>query len=524
MQSVITRHAMGDESYPSYSRTTLPEQLAGIWKRRKWLMLLCFFVVFPAGVAFIMALPPLFRASTTIVVGQGDISTSVVAADRTEGLAERLDIINKALLSRSSLESLINRFNLYPELRAEQEAEYVIDRMRRDIGIRQEGASQQWDLNPTFTMTLSYQNWDPQLAATVTNELAALYGQENDRLVQRRNTRTTTFLGEQLEEVSNRLAAQELLISNYRNENLGTLPEQQGLSLTTLERLNSELALNGSKQLQLMNQRDTILANVNTAGLPGASTIGVSRVDALRGQLAEMRGQYTDRHPEIIRLKNEIAELERSPERANRPAVAATASRLPDINTLNKEMALLVEQQKVLEGRINGLQTRIESTPGVEQELLKLGNDYESVREEYMSVQKRYQEARMSESLGQQVQNAQMQVIEPAITPKFPIMPQTAQLIFLGFFLSLGFCAGMALVAEQFDTTFHSLQDVRSFTNLPVMGSIARIDTSGEKVQRGMRTLGKAFGVIAVIALLLIVARSLGSNGQEFVWLLAGRG
>lgn len=525
MDSVVISRppVLVDDSYAPFTRTTLPEQLAGIWKRRKWLMLLGFFLVFPAGVAFIQALPQLFRAATTVVVTQGDISKSVLSADRSEDMAERLDIINKALLSRSSLQELINRFNLYPQLRAKAEPEYVIERMRRDIGIQQQGtSSQSWDQNPTYTLTLSYQSWDPQVAADVTNELAALYSQENIKLLQRRNTSTTGFLSEQLEEVSNRLAAKELAIRDYRNQNQRTLPEQQGLSLTTLERLNAELALNGEKQLQLMNQRETILTNMNTAGMPGASQVGVSRLDALRGQLSEMQGQYTDRHPEIIRLKNEIAALEKSPERAAKPA-PATVGRLPDLNTVSREMDVLVAQQKTLEGRINDLQARIESTPGVEQELLRLNHEYDSVREEYLSVQKRYQEARMSESLGQQQQNEQLQVIEPAIVPKYPVAPASAKLIFLGFFLSLAFCAGLALMAEQFDTTFHSLQDVRGFTSLPVLGSIARIDSSGEKLQRGMRKLGISLGAIALVVVLLLVANYLGGRGEEFVWLLAGR-
>ena len=69
-----------------YNRIPLPEQVAGIWNRRKWLMILAFVLTFPAGVALVLALPPLYRSQTTLLLGEGDISSAIVSAGSNEGI------------------------------------------------------------------------------------------------------------------------------------------------------------------------------------------------------------------------------------------------------------------------------------------------------------------------------------------------------------------------------------------------------------------------------------------------------
>lgn len=501
----------------SHNGAPLPEQLAGIWQRRKWLLVTAFVLVFATAVSLVMALPSLYRASTTLLLGQGDISAALVKT-ASEDTAARLDVINKAVLSRSRLQELIERYNLYPELRQQGLQESVIDRMRHDVVIGREAASLQGDQSPTVTLTLSYQNRDPALAATIANELAFLFGQENENQLQHRNARTTEFLLSQLDQVGRQLATQESLISAFRNKHLGELPEQQNLNLTTLERLNADSRQNGEKQIQLMNRRDALLADSNALGLLSGQS-GMSRLDVLRAQLSDLGKQYTDRYPEIARLKSEIHELETAP--AHKDDTSGIP-RGPALEAVTHELAELADQQMTLRTSIRELQGRIESTPGVAQELLELSHDYDTIREQHLSLQKRYQEARLSESMEQQ--NRRFQVLEPAIAPKSPVAPHRLRLIVTALVLSLGFSGGIAFLAEQFDTSFHTMRELRSFTSLPVLGSIARIETLGTRVQRGFRMLTYAIGMTAGIALLVVVAHALGKQSEPLVWLLANRG
>ncbi|MEY4641977.1 MAG: hypothetical protein RLZZ227_1971 [Pseudomonadota bacterium] len=509
-----------------HNQTSLPDQAMGIWRRRKWLLIFSFLLVFPAGVALVMALPPLYRASTTLLLGEGDISAALVNATTGESVASRLDVINKAILSRSRLQDLITRFNLYPKLRETAPTEVVIDRLRRDININQEVAtSPNGDQYPTVTLMLSYQNRDPQLAATLANELASLYGQENAALVEDRNARTTEFLSMQLDEANTRLADQEQRIREFMDEHLRELPQQQSLSLTTLERLNTEIRLNNEKQIQLMNQQDDVLASSSAIGMLSSSRStnagGLSNLELLRLQLADLRNQYTEQHPQVLRLKKAIEELENATER-EASVTAAEPTPRPTARPVSRELALLQQQQETLRASLNEVQQRIESTPGIAQELLELNHDYDLLREEQLSLLKRYQEARLAESMEQHT-NQQFQVLEPALPPLVPVAPQRNRIIVMGFVLSLIFAAAVVFIREQFDNSFHTLQDVRAFTKLPVLGTIGRIDTRGEKVKRGLRGTVVAIGAIGCVAVLVLLAYNVGQDGERIVWVLAGR-
>jgi polysaccharide chain length determinant protein (PEP-CTERM system associated) len=524
--------------HEQYNRTALPEQLAGMWRRRKWLLIITFFAVFPAGVALVLALPPLYRSSTTLLLGEGDISTALIRAGTNEGISARLDVINKVILSRSRLQDLVERFDLYPQLRG-QPVQVIVARARADIGIRQEAvATQTWEKEPTITLTLSYQSQDPQLAATIANELANMYGQENENLLQHRSTRTAEFLRTQLDDASARLTRQEKLIRDFRNEHLRELPEQQSLSLATLDRLNAEFRLLGEKQIQLMNRRDALLIGGNALGLlsgsgsqfaSAARESGLSELEVRRLELNDLRGRYTDRHPEVIRLQNEVARLEALPgatrggaSSAPAPDSAANAVRRPELDTIAQELSDLNAQQDELRTTIGELQERLESSPGLTQELLQLNQDYATIREQHLSLQRLYEEARLDESMELE-QNRRFQVLEPAIPSMAPAAPNRFRLIVMGFILSVGFACGLVVLREHFDTSFHTLQDLRAFTRLPVLGSIARIETTRDKFRHGFRSMALGVGMTAGIVVLVVLAYNVGESGEKLVWMLAGR-
>jgi uncharacterized protein involved in exopolysaccharide biosynthesis len=328
----------------------------------------------------------------------------------------------------------------------------------------------------------------------------------------------------QLDEANTRMADQEKRIREFMDEHLRELPQQQSLSLTTLERINTEIRLNNEKQIQLMNQQDGLLASSSAIGMLSSSRSanpgGLSNLELLRLQLADMRNQYTEQHPQVVRLKKAIEELEKAPPPAS--ATSSTAPR-PDSRPASRELAMLQQQQEELRADLREIQQRIESTPGIAQELLELNRDYDLLREEQQTLLKRYQEARLAESLEQHT-DQQFQVLEPALVPLVPVAPQRNQIIVMGFVMSLVFAAVVVFIREQFDTSFHTLQDIRSFTKLPVLGTIGRIDNTGERVKRGLRGTAAAIGAVACVAVLVLLAYNFGQGGEGIVWVLAGRG
>jgi hypothetical protein len=142
-------------------------------------------------------------------------------------------------------------------------------------------------------------------------------------------------------------------------------------------------------------------------------------------------------------------------------------------------MNALRREENRLRGAIAGMVFTLKGTPRIEQELTRLSNDYDTVRNEYLAMQKHYQDANLAESLETR-QNQQFKIIEVAIPPDGPVAPNRPQLMFLGFMLAVGAAAAALLLAAHLDRSFHSTAQMRRFTTLPVLATIPRVMTVGD--------------------------------------------
>lgn len=497
-----------------------------LWRRRKWLLIVSFLSVFSVIAGLVIALPFLYQSSTTILFGQDVISESLVKTTAPNELEQRLGIIRQAVLSRSQLQDVIDTFDLYGPMKKQAPAESVIDRMRKDIQIDQRAYTQpQWGQNSTFAITISYQGWDPELVAQVTNDLAARFKAENRNIRTSQATRTTEFIGEELKEAKQAFITQESRINAFRDEHMGELPEQQQLNLTTLERLNSELRLNGEKQVQLLVRRDAAMGGISSSGQASsvAGLTGNPRLEQLKRDLAELRTRYTESYPEIIRLRNEIDILTSKLTALNTAAADDTAdqSLLLESNEMARDLKALKLAEQNLHASIAALMRRIEGTPKIDQQLKRFTYDYENAKEKYMSLQKLYQEALLAQSLETQ-QNQQFKVIEVAIPANFPVAPNRFRLLFAGFILAAGFAVAVLLLAEQLNRNFHSVMEIRQFTRVPILANIMKIRTRGYLWRRAARFSLLSVLVCAALILLTSFSYNAGQGAEQLVWAIAG--
>src|SRR5438093_6800084 len=149
--------------------------LLAIWSRRKWLAILAFAAPFSAAVSLIAFLPNVYRSTATVLVQRQQVPENFVQSTVTSTLETRLQTISQEILSRSRLESLINRFGLYSDMRKRAPFEDVIVRMRDDIKLELKGVDVRGQRQATATVafTISYQGGDPGTVSLVTNTLAS---------------------------------------------------------------------------------------------------------------------------------------------------------------------------------------------------------------------------------------------------------------------------------------------------------------------------------------------------------------
>jgi succinoglycan biosynthesis transport protein ExoP len=452
----------------------------------------------------------------------------------TSALETRLQTISQETLSRARLEVLIDRFSLYPELRKRLFPEEVVDRMRRDIILELKGVDVRGQRQATVAFTVGYTGLVPETVAHVTNTLASFYIEENQKVRERQAAGTAEFLRLQLNDTKSRLDGQEQRVSEFKRRHLGELPQQMDANLSTLERLHMQLRLNADSQTRLEERRASLaaqLAEAPTVAGSGTPESGLARLDRLRHTLGELRSRYTDRHPDVIDSQAEIDVLMRQlaqaktkgdfqPERSG--LASPHSARLTEALSLTEaEIKGLKSEEKHLKTLIATYQQRVEHTPRREQEFKELARDYETTREFYQTLLKKYEEASIAESMEQRQQGEQFRVIEPAVPPKRPVTNRL-RLILMTIVASAGLAIGAVVAVEKLDTSFHTGDELRAHTAaVPLLVTIPPIvndnDMHRDALRLRLRATAVAVGIVGLAAAAYFVAH----DNEQLVRLLS---
>ena len=493
------------------------DQVWGALKRRRWLAALLFAGGFAAVASVVYSLPDYYRASASIMVNQDNAPASIRSSVSDE-LEPRLFAVTQEVTSRENLQRLIDEEGLYADLRDTKTDAALVERMRRDISIERERVEVSWGRGTTIAFTLTYQGFDRDSVASVTNRLADLYVGENTRIRTRQASQTTEFLKAQLDSAQAKLDAHERSINQYRESRLGELPEQQSANLATLERLNAQLRMNNENQLRTMERRRELAARMDAEGYTSGD--GVSgRLSRLRQELADLRTRYSDRHPDIVRVQAEIDGIENGSTLMAGSAPTALSSQ---VARLDGELEALRREETRLKNSTAVYEQRIANMPRREQELSALTRDYNAVREQYTELLASYEDALLAESL--ENRNAQeFQVMDYAVAPDKPAGPPRLRLMLMAVVLSLMLAGAGVVVAEQLDSSFHSMDELKRFTGVPVVAGIPRIITLGDLVRGWVRVGASVTAAIALLSVLVLGGYLFGSDNTALVSMMTGR-
>jgi len=505
------------------------EYLLEVWRRRKWLAVVVFAAVLAGAVSLTLSLPDLYRATATVFVQKQQVSEAFVTSSVTAELETRIQAIHQQVMSRARLTDLIDRLGLYPDLRATWPADALVERMRRDVRLELAGVDQSVGRGPTVAFTVSYSGRNPRTVAEVANTLVAAYVDENARSRTRQAARTSEFLRAQLADARRELDAREQQGNAFKSRHTGELPEQLAANLAALERLATQLRLNGEYQIRAIErqerlERQQVEAAAAVPVTPPAPTVASDPLVKRRQDLAELLTRLRDKHPDVVQLKAEIAALEEKA--APPPTVAAAPTPAPEdpaaylsrsLAESRNELRLLKEQEDVLRRVMTGYEARVESAPKRQQELDELSRDHATLKERYETLLKRSEEAQLAESLetGQDVE--QFRVLDPAVPPDRPAAPNRPGLLIIGFIASLALAFAATVLADKLDTTFHTVDDLRAFVSVPALATIRMIPTKAGARRQRYRLALMTVLVIACLTLIVAGSRHVAAGNEGIV-------
>jgi len=453
--------------------------------RRKWYFIVPFVLISIAAIAYAHYAPNVYRASTLILVEPQKVPTTYVKPTVTENIESQLRTITEQIMSRSYLERIINEFDLYPEMRKRLPLESVIERMRKCIDVR---------VKKGRVFSVSFEDQDPVIAMKVANRLASLFIEGNLKVREERAEGTLVFLEKELERVRKLLKQQEKKVSEFRAKHLGVLPEQLEANLRTLDRLQLQLQSNAEalktaeetrrvlqQQLSQMQTMPMITVDEGSSGEEIAP--GDSNLSKLKAYLEQLRLRYTEKHPEVRRIKRLIAQMEKEEKGSEEGPREASTNEEPSwtsqieaqLAQLDAEIAQLKNERNRLKSEIKEYERRVEITPKIEQQLKELTRGYEVTQKEYQSLLDKKLQAELAANMERKQKGERFKVLDQAKIPERPFKPNRPKIILFGVFLGMAAGGGLAGLIEYLDHSFYKIEDLEQFTGISVIASIPKI-------------------------------------------------
>lgn len=522
-------------------RQRRPGEYVKMALKRKWLILLPTIAV-GAAVAWVInlgvpftdrypRLPDIYLSQTLIVVKPSTLPTGVVPT-MADDMTRQLTAISQIVTSRSSLEPLVKKYDLYRTERLRGEPmEVVIDMMKANINV--EVNTSRNDITNGFN--ISYRGRDPKTTQLVTGELASKYTDEQTKTSISHTIAAKEFIDRQVEDVKKEIDDIERRRVEYMEKNVGNLPsegagligqlnglrDQQKTYISEVGRLQDRRSALASNLTLLKKQTETGIEDTARNITDPKTTLGwsqlVTKKAELESQLTTLKQQYTEKHPDVISKQKELDGIKNEMEQLVaewKEKIKQEQERLknrPDIGVANVENEIkltdgeIAREQKMLvqiESQIGTITQRLNSMPGAEVALGALDREYATKKANFDQLLQQQQKITLGSAAVSQQQGEGIEVIDPANFPMVPVAPKRLLLSAIGFVAGLGIgllLAGIFEIPKLL--TIQTTEDAAHYTSLPVLISVPELLTPREVIARPQRRR-----VLLAVAMVLTMA------------------
>ena len=466
-------------------------------RRKRWLVVPIVASIF-VGLALVRFLPKEYRSSATVGVLAAGVSPTLVGQSAPLDSDERLRAVSHQLVSLPVLTRVAREERLAPGLGDEAAA----NRLRLAVNVTvPDPVTTTGEPHRFDTFIVSYSDADPARAQRVTNRLTTVFVEETSKTREERAEHTSAFIATQLDNSRTRLADLEARLRRAKESHIGQLPEQTQANLQTLSGLRQQIeansnALRGEQdRLSMIERQIDSLKQGNPevvfprggGGGPAADAVqpAASRVVALQRDLAAARSTYTDKHPEVIRLQEDLAAAIKDAAAARqRPAEDRLAELMLDPTyrqlATDREMGRLRvrELQRSdadIRRQIAQYQSRVEAAPMVEQQLASLQREYDLEKQQYSELSSKLRASTIAENVERNRRGEQFSILYPASYPTDAVKPVPLRVMLLSLLGGIFLGGVLTFTREYLDRTVHDVRDLRDEFDVPVLGEVTRI-------------------------------------------------
>jgi len=467
-----------------------PLDYVSVLQRRMWWFIAPVALAIVIAAALVTWLPREYKTQATLGVSLPSLSPDLLKQNGRVGDDERTRAITQTAYSRPVLERVAREEGFDKHMKLNEAVAFI--RSRVQVAMIRPEPGQVLNMDQ---FTIAYRDSTPDMAQRVANRLADAFVQESSRKRAVRAEDTSAFIGKQLQASQERLSVLEGQLRTAKEAFMGALPEQTNANVAMATGLQQQLettanAIRGEQdrlsiiERQIASMKSGAANEVPVPGVPAMASPAAIRVVQLERELEIQRGNYTDKHPEIIRLRDELA--------AAKNAVAAEEARpeserlsalrvdptyralLSDAERARLRIRDLQRQESRIRAQIGMYRARVDAAPRVEQQFATLEREYELEKQQYSELTNRKRNAEAAEQMERSRGSEQFTVLARAPFPTEPDNPKPARLWTIVILLGCVIGGSLALGREYLDRSIHDARALNDL-DLPVLGEIPRI-------------------------------------------------
>jgi polysaccharide chain length determinant protein (PEP-CTERM system associated) len=463
--------------------------------RRRWPIMLVLAVVGGlAAYGVSRLLPNRYTSQAVVLVQQPTVPTDFVRSVVTAGVAERLTTMQQQILSRTRLEPIIKQLGLFSEDAGKESTTALVARLQKAITVTPMRPPGEEALLSGFSVAVTLET--PQSAQLVCSTITSMFIEENLKSREQHSVDTTQFLSEQMVEAKAKLDEQDAKLAAFKGRYLGFLPEEVQTNLNLLAGLNSELDA-ATQALSRAEQDKSMTESMLTQQIAAwrASQSGRNpdtyqdQLAVLQVELATLQTKYTDDHPDVIKVKTEIAAVKKKivESDADKGLTDQPGSEPAQFRPLRQQIvafdqtiAAKTAQQARIQEEIKKYQERVQLSPSIEQQYKALTRDYQTALDAYNDLGRKRTQSTMATDLERDQEAEQFRIMDAANLPGAPSFPNRPLFGVGGFGAGLFLGMGIAFLLELRDTTLRTEIDVERALELPVLAMVPAIDLLGK--------------------------------------------
>lgn len=496
----------------------LRRQVRMVWPYR-WVALALAMVISVVGWIYALYVPNVYEVRAKIFVDTTSMLRPLMRglAIDTSNLASTANLMRRTLLTRPNIEQVARKTDLDLQTKSDRE----FDLLMADLAKRIELSGTPSD----NVYQISFRDSNPQLAKRVVDELLNQFLETALGTTRTDTSTTQKFIDAQIAEYEKRLLDAEQRLKDFKQRNMGLMPGEGSTYYSRLEAAKAALDQARLELSEAKHRRDALRRELEgdepVFGIMGdyagsgahLSSQYDARIAAIEEQLDQMLLQYTEKHPQVIGLRETLTLLAEKRDAELAEAQAALEARgagasvdlaaSPVYAQMHSSVALVQGDVAALESRVEAYQAKVDQLekavdiiPEVEAELKRLDRDYGLNRERYLELLSRRESARLSEEVEAQADDSKLKVIEPPRTPLTPVGPERIRYLSLALAAGLVAGGGLAFLLGQINPRFNTSDEVKEVAQVPIIGVVSLVSSGRQQTERRME--------LAVFSLVLL--------------------